>query len=269
MKKILGIALLGTLFSSYSYGGSSDDPKQQNLIQAGTALIGAMTSYGTAANLLSTPDPTPVTKILAGNAATAGTGQIVVAGLSITNASKLESDRNSGQGEIGSSGGLDLGDGSTSGGRTPGSVGGIDPKKIGDLKDTALAKKAEVEKRLQELLPSGVSLEDYVSHPQDYLTPEEMEELNREKEKMKAENDKNYQKNLESMLGFDASSLEAQGGLPSFNFNFDDFFKSQFGNGEAEDFYGNVSLKVLKPDSKLSLFERVSRKLKEVWKKDS
>lgn len=268
MKGVLTFIMAATFVISWP---AHANPKIQHYIQAATTFAGALTSYTTGITLLNTPEITMLTKVQAASAFVAGTGQVAIAGLSMASAEGLEEEGTIGGGEgIGAGdipsfeGGADF----SSGRGIAGSDSGLRNRAL-DLKNEAIAKQNDLQQKLDSLLgPDGIEISDLANSPGKYLTPDEMSELSKTHEEPK---NKEHSEDDPTTDSFLTAGFGNQGGVfvPSSGlFNLDDLLSSQLRgmNLSAPGYYGNVQLKVLGPNSKKSLFERVSLKLKDIWK---
>jgi len=152
------------------------------------------------------------------------------------------------------------------------------------IKDAALQKMEQVNSMIDNIKSQGLVTDEMLANPEKFLTPEELAKFNAEKEKMMAEiSDENSdsQEALQALLdnadaegsqaeNFQTASLAgASDGFSLASLNLESLLspKDQGIQNSAPGYYGNVSLKSLRPESKLSLFERVSLKLKQEMKK--
>ena len=262
--------IIFTIISGLSVQAFSGDQNSQAALQATMSLTGAVTSYATGASLLNTTEPTAITKVLGASAIVAGTGQLGVGIASIAMKDKLQKNENIGVSSVDD--GRDLKGGLPSGPShaSPKPAGFSNPSYNSDLnklRETALAKKTEGEAKAKEIFGDDISLEDMANHPENYLTSEEMKEYDKEKGKMKKEmeskNSEDALKNLSELPELDASTNTFDPMLSGFNF--DDLFSQMNGlNNPVEGYYGNIKVGLLKPESKQSLFERVSHRIKKL-----
>ena len=148
-----------------------------------------------------------------------------------------------------------------------------------DLRDIADAQKDLIDKKLKDLKAKGYDMEKFLANPEAFgVSKEQLKEMQSEVAQIPSQgNSLDSEKNMKTTrnelssgadYSRDIATVDASGGSISGteNFNFDTVLSGFMPKGASENsapgYYGNVSLKVLNPTSKLSLFERVSLKLK-------
>ncbi len=156
-----------------------------------------------------------------------------------------------------------------------------DPIKTpGDLQRVAEDQRSVANQKLADLKARGYDMEKFLAHPEAFgVSKEELKQMQSKVDQISSQG-----KSLEPEKTMSANTEEASSGTEYFrdiasadasvsvsemeHFNFDTLFSSFMPNKALENsapgYYGNVSLKVLNPASKLSLFERVSLKLKKL-----
>lgn len=160
---------------------------------------------------------------------------------------------------------------------------------LGQLRDKVKETNSFAQAQLDGLKSKGINLDDIKTHPEKYLTKEQVAELkaNPGKYGMDAgdiSNDASSpaiaeakdSKTNSSNMTFEIRGLASDRLFPSGSFEMPDFGNMEMFAGlfdysvqeglknSAPGYYGNVSLKSLDPKSKMSLFERVSLRLKKV-----
>lgn len=268
MTKLFGLLLVLSLSTSVS---ANEDPKTNQITQAVQSGITSLTTGATAVGYWAACAETlGATCILAAAATVASMASGAASVQNIMDAKDLESEE----------GGAALPDSFNSEGRFPGSptLGGGIP--LNRIKDAVLQKIELAQSMMEEAKNKGLFSDEMLAHPEKFLTAEELAQFNAEKEKMMAglengaEENRDPQEILQALLeesdsqGFQTASFTAETGsafnLSSFNLESLLNPKDQGIQNSAPGYYGNVSLKSLRPESKLSLFERVSLKIKKV-----
>ena len=153
---------------------------------------------------------------------------------------------------------------------------GAPVKTPADLRNAIDAQKDLVNQKLADLKAQGYDMDKFLANPEAHGVSQEQlkqmqaevgqtghkgESLEFEKSTKTAANEISYESNYSR----DIASGDASGsGIESPNF--DTLFSNLMPKGASENsapgYYGNVPLKVLNPGSKMTLFERVSSKLK-------
>ena len=269
MKRITAIIIMSLISTPLL----AENPKTQNNVMGGVSIVGGAVSIGLGAAYTTAAAAAPAGSgaLLAAQAAAAyvaGAGQIVAGGFALANAENL----GGGNGVGGVS--FDAPSMPTSNiPASPSKGGGISntspytPGKVNQLRDLALAKQAEVKSSLEDFLgQNGPTIEELAAHPENYLSPEELAKLNDAKEKMKDEIESKTSEEMLKEFGNSNANMADASSVPGFNF--EDLMAQMNGmnglNNPVEGYYGNVRLGMLKPDSKQSLFERVSVRIKKV-----
>lgn len=265
---ILGILLVLSLSTSVK----ASDPKTNQITQSVTSGI-ASAGLGAIAVIYwaECAETFGATCILA---AAATVGSVAAGAASVQNfadALEHESDEEGGtEGDRFSSEGL-----LSERGRIPAGI----PLNI--ITDAELEKIELAKSMMEEAKREGRFSDEMLANPEKFLSAEELAKFNAEKGKIMAQlpealteengdSGENFVAEDSESEGFQTASLAGGISLPSFDsFNLESLLsaKDQGIKNSAPGYYGNVSLKSLRPESKLSLFERVSLRLKKEMKK--
>lgn len=261
---------------------AQSDPKTDQMIQGGASLTGASMSGVMAGIYLPTCFAVPITGLTCAMgilAATSATTQVGIAAYSFATAGSLESDKETGSKDIFSSE-KTLPTDDDFNKLTP-----IEPSESNSVsRDDVLKNIDKINAQLKDLKDRGILTNEIIAHPEKLLAPEELAAFNAEKEKLMGgiEDDSDsssqaLQALLEDAESGSSDSADSQNaGSPTAGFQtasltsaFDSLnlegllgLKEKGIQNSAPGYYGNVSLKSLLPESKLSLFERVSLKIK-------
>lgn len=155
---------------------------------------------------------------------------------------------------------------------------------LGQLRQVVKEKSSFAQSQIEGLSAKGINLDDIKAHPEKYLTQDQVAELKANPEKYGLDSGNTSGDKANRAIAESKKDSKTDSSTFSFNFqNYDsDFgsrtmpdFNSLFGmagmfdftvqeglKNSAPGYYGNVSLKSLDPRSKLSLFERVTAKIK-------
>lgn len=251
----------------------AEDPKANQISQGISAVQGTVTAIGAAVAYFSECSATAIPACLLGAlATTAGVAQVGIAVYSFVAADNLDSG-----------GQAMLPERFNSEGRLPSdnNFNHLQPIPVSTLKDAALQKVESAQAKLESIKAQGLISDEMIANPEKFLTPEDLAEFNAGKEKLTAELQEENgasQETLQVLLdgsesdGFQTASLTMNdGGAFASGFGslglYGDLdgllgLKERGIQNSAPGYYGNVSLKSLRPESKMSLFERVSLKLK-------
>ena len=293
-KQILIAAIVS--FSLAANALADTDPKTSNIVQGtiSTVMGGIAISTGIMylTVCLGSLDFNVAACLMSIGALAGGAGLLTSASMNFVEASKSDGNSKgglSGLESAGVGGSQMFGDGSTLTDFAPQSrLSDLDQKTLA-LKEAVDAKLREAEDKLnaaqQKLIAQGIDPQNALEHPEKYLTPEQLAQYNAAKADM-AEKIANAKENFDSeaemnqlLAGYEGSSgygdsIGNQGGVfaPHMaELDMDSFLKKlQFGmKHSAPGYYGNIKLETLKPESKQSLFERVSLKIKDMMKEAS
>lgn len=267
--KLLGLLLVLSLLTS----AEASDPKTNQITQAGTAITGGVMAGALAIILWTQCGPENILSCILAGAATAAAGASLGTGvMSIANADELDSKEEGAALPDFNSEALSLGN------PTLGGFGGQIPQNL--IKDADLQKIEQAQLMMEEAKSQGKFSDEMLANPEKFLSAKELAQFNAEKEKIMAgefsQENEDFQETLKTALeesesqDLQTASLTVDSGTASFSsFNLDSFLnlKEKGIQNSAPGYYGNVSLKSLQPKSKLSLFERVSLKLKQEMKK--
>ena len=250
------------------------------MVQGSEALAGSVTSGAISYAYFHTPDPTGSTKVLAWSTAVSSVALLTSAGLAFDNADSMDSGTDLRNITIQRPRSSNIS--TPTGGGSPTSTSPPPLPSPSDLSKAVQLKLGEAKEQLSQIESSlkadGIEdPKDFMDHPEKYISPEELEKFNQEKEKMTEElntpMDENkaiqtLMANYDGERSISSEGFSSQGGVFAPNFSSLDMnsFLGSFAldgmKNSAPGYYGNVSLKVLKPENKKSLFERVSLKLK-------
>ncbi|MEK7790424.1 MAG: hypothetical protein AAB309_02225 [Deltaproteobacteria bacterium] len=147
-------------------------------------------------------------------------------------------------------------------------------------REAVLKNMDKLKAQIEDLKNRGILTDEIIANPEKLLTPDQLAEFNAEKEKLMAgleeKNGDSSSEALEALLEDSANGGSESEGSQTAGFQtasltsaFDSLnlegllgLKEKGIQNSAPGYYGNVSLKSLRPDSSMSLFERVSLKIK-------
>ncbi len=266
---ILSLMLVINFFwSATTKARAESDPKTNQMIQGAGSLVGAAMSSVVGVEHISVCSWTTIPDCVMGILAfTAAATQLGISGYSFATAGKLSSEKGTNSKDIfGSDKPLPT---------------DVDFNHLPDSSDPTFATRDailknmdKIQARIDDLKSQGILTDEILANPEKLLTPDQLDGFNAEKEKLLAGLEEGNGNSLEALLegsesdGFQTASLTSQGG--TFASGFDSLnlegllnLKEKGIQNSAPGYYGNVSLKSLRPESKMSLFERVSLKIKQ------
>jgi hypothetical protein len=276
---ILGLILVISVTTKARAEGS--DPKTNQMIQGAGSLVGAamatIAGLGYIAPCMAPPPAqTGIPCAMMVMAFTAATMQLGISGYSFATAGSLSSEEGTNSTDIFGSKSALPPDGNFN--HLPDSS---DPTSTS--REAVLKNMDKLQAQIEDLKSRGILTDEIIANPEKLLTPEQLDGFNAEKEKLMAElTEGNSDSELALETLFEGSESDGSaGGDPAgggfqtasltspFASAFDSIeglldLKKKGIQNSAPGYYGNVSLKSLRPESKMSLFERVSLKIKQV-----